>query len=343
MTNMRPNRTNPTRRVVLLAYDECQASAVVSMIEVLNIANEYVARGELGAPAVFRWQVVSPDGRPPHAMGNVTLAVESRLAKAEDPDVVFVPGAHFTGNTQRLEQQVATLAESCGAWLAEQQRKGAVLAASCSGVLVLAKSGLLAGKRATTSWFLGKLLRSSYPHVRFCEGELVTRDGRVFSSGAFTASLELMLQVVEHFAGPAVALACAKVMLIDANRDSQFPYMTLQARQHHNDHLVLQAQSRIRSQVREDISVENIAQRLGVSPRTLNRRFHAALGRSPAQYLQEVRVEGAKRLLETSRLSLEEIIERVGYRDSSSFRRTFERMTKVSPSRYRQMFSMRGK
>ena len=343
MTNMKPNRTPPTWRVVLLAYDECQASAVASMIEVLKIANLYAARGERAATPLFRWQIVSPDGRPPHAMGNVTLAVEGRPAQAEEPDVVFIPGAHFTGDTRRLEQRVAALAESCGAWLTDQQRKGAILAASCSGVLVLAKSGLLDGKRATTSWFLGKLFRASYPQVRFSEGELVTRDGRLFSSGAFTAGLDLMLQVVEHFAGPAVALACAKVMLIDANRDSQFPYMTLQVRQHHNDRLVLQAQSRIRSNVCEDISVENLAQRLGVSARTLNRRFHVALGCSPTQYLQEIRLEGAKRLLETSSLSLEEIIERVGYRDSSSFRRMFERVTKVSPSRYRRMFSMRAK
>jgi transcriptional regulator GlxA family with amidase domain len=343
MTQMKPNRPHPTRSIVLLAYDGCQASAVFSLVEVLRIANMYAAGGEQAAPPVFRWQILSPSGRAANAMGDITLCVEGGLERAGNPDAIFVPGMHFDGNTQLLGRHVATLAESCGAWLIDQYRRGAVLAASCSGVFVLARARLLDGKRTTTSWFLGKLFRASYPHVRFCEGELVTRDGQLFCSGAFTACLDLALQIVEHFAGPTLALACAKVMLIDVNRESQFPYMTLQARAHHNDGLVLRAQSRIRSRVREDISVENLARHLDVSVRTLNRRFHEALGCSPMRYRQQVRIEGAKRLLEISSFSLGEIMERVGYHDVSSFRRLFERMTKVSPSRYRRMFSMRGR
>lgn len=339
MTYMKLNRPSPTRSIVLLAFDECQASAVFSMLEVLKVANMYAARGEQAAPPVFRWQILSPNGGSVRAMGDATLCVEGGIAQAKDPDGIFIPGLHFDGNFERLQQRVAGLADGCGAWLRGQHRRGALLAASCSGVFVLARAGLLDGKRATTSWFLGKVFRATYSGVRFCEGELVTADERLFSSGAFTAGLELALQVVEYFGGPGLALACAKVMLIDANRESQFPYMTLQARAHHSDLLVLKAQSRIRSRVREEISVESLAEHFGVSARTLNRRFHEALGCSPTQYLQEVRIEGAKRLLETSSFSLEDVMERVGYHDLSSFRRLFERMTKVSPSRYRRMFS----
>jgi transcriptional regulator GlxA family with amidase domain len=338
---MEPNRTGPTRSVVLLLADNCQASAVLSMVEVLRIANLHAARGDPAAPPAFRWQLLSPGGKPVRVMGGATLAAEGDLSQAGRADAVFVPGLHFDGDAQRLQQRIGTLTDSCGPWLVDQYRKGAVLAASCSGVFVLAQAGLLNGKRATTSWFLGRLFRECFDRVRFCEGELVTRDGQLFSSGAFSASLELALEIVEHFAGPALAVACAKVMLIDANRDSQFPYMTLQTRAHHGDQLVLRAQSRIRSRVREEISMQDLARRLGVSARTLNRRFHEAIGRSPIQYLQEVRIEGAKRLLETSGLSLEQIMERVGYHDPSSFRRLFERTTKVSPSKYRRMFGRR--
>jgi transcriptional regulator GlxA family with amidase domain len=340
---MKPNRPTGTRSIVLLAYHECQASAVLSLVEALSIANLYSARGEQAAGPAFRWQIVSPSGRPADAMGGIRLAVEGGLSQAEKADAVFVPGMHFDGDTGRLQRSVAALAQTCGSWLADQYRNGAVLAASCSGVFVLAQAGLLDGKRATTSWFLGRLFRATFGRVRFCEGELVTRDGRLFCAGAFSASLDLALQLVEHFAGPALALACAKVMLIDVNRDSQFPYMTLQARAHHSDQLVLRAQSRIRSRLREEVSVDDLARHFGVSARTLNRRFHAAIGCSPTQYLQEVRIEGAKRLLETSGLSVEQIIERVGYHDPSSFRRLFERMTRVPPSGYRRMFSLRDK
>ena len=271
------------------------------------------------------------------------MAAEGALSQAKRADAVFVPGLHFDGDPKRLQQCVSSLTDSCGPWLAEQYRRGAVLAATCSGVFVLAQAGLLDDKRATTSWFLGRAFRASFERVRFCEGALVTRDGRLFSSGAFSANLDLCLEIVEHFYGPALALACAKVMLIDANRDSQFPYMTLQTRTHHGDQLVLQAQSRIHSRVRDEISVEDLARRLGVSARTLNRRFHEAMGRSPTQYVQEVRIEGAKLLLETSGLSLEQIMERVGYHDPSSFRRLFARITKVSPGQYRRMFARGGR
>jgi transcriptional regulator GlxA family with amidase domain len=337
------NETSPTRSVALLAYDQCQGSAVGSMVEVLDIANIYGARGEPSAPPAFRWDVVSPDGSSPLAMGDLGLSVAGALAQVPNPDLIFIPGLHFTGDTKRFARQVSALARNCGEWLAEQYRNGAVLAASCAGVFVLAEAGLLDGRKATTSWWLEPMLRANYPRVVLREGEAVTRDGRILSSGAFSACLDLALQSIEYFVGPAVAFSCAKVVLIDATKGSHFPYTTLQAKMQHRDDLVLRAQSRIRSGVRQGTSIESLARELGVSTRTLNRRFHEALGCTPTHYLQDVRVDGAKRLLETTSLSVEEIMERVGYDDPSSFRKLFERITRVSPRQYRRMFSLRRK
>lgn len=323
----------------MLAYDDCQGSAISSLIEVLDIANLYAARGELTATPIFRWRVVSPDGRATVAMGGQTIAVHGPPDCVAAPDVIFIPGLHFTGDAGRFRRQIQSLAVACGPWLRMQADAGRSLAASCAGTFVLAEVGLLEGRRATTSWWLGRLFRADYPGVSFCEGELVVCDGRIFSSGAFTACLDLGLRVVEAFGGPALALSCAKVLLIHARRDSQFPYMTLQARVDHQDELVLRAQSHIRSHMRTPLSVEVLAALLNTTPRTLGRRFREAVGCSPMAYIQEQRVEGAKRLLESTDLRYEEIVERVGYEDPSSFRRLFQRVTKVSPSRYRQMFS----
>lgn len=343
MTITKPNRTGATHTVALLSYEDCQGSAISSLMEVLDIANLYASRGDPQATPLFRWQIVSPDGTPPVTMGGVSMAVTGSPAQVPAPDLIFIPGLHFTGDTEAFVRQVKSLASSCGPWLRDQHENERVIAASCAGTFVLAEAGLLDGRNATTSWWLGKMFRASYPRVRFCEGELVTRDGRILSSGAFTACLDLGLQVVEYFAGPALALSCAKVMLIHAGRDSQFPYMTLQARMQHQDELVMRAQSHIRSKIRHDLSMEALAKTLNTTPRTLNRRFQEALGCSPKQYVQEVRVEGAKHLLESTDLNYEEIVERVGYGDPSSFRRLFERVTKVSPSKYRQMFSIHKK
>lgn len=340
MTITGRNPTVVSRTVALLAYDDCQGSAIGSLVEVLDIANLYAARGDPQAEPLFRWVIVSPDGRTPAAMGGLDIAVAGSPASVPAPDMIFIPGLHFTGDAPRFVQRVKALAASCGPWLREQHQAGRAISASCAGAFVLAEAGLLDGRRATTSWWLGKLFRAHYPQVQFCEGELVTRDGLILSSGAFTACLDLALRIVEYFAGPALALSCAKVLLIHAKRDSQFPYMTLQARTTHQDELVLRAESHIRSHVRQTLSVEQLAADLNTTSRTLNRRFREALGCSPKQYIQELRVEGAKRLLENTDLTFEEIVDRVGYADPRSFRRIFERTTKVSPSRYRRMFSI---
>lgn len=339
MTIKRSIQPITTRLVALLAYEDCQGSAISSLIEAFDIANLYATRGDPDAAPLFRWVVVSSDGTPVHAMGGVRIKVDAAPSDVMEPDLIFIPGLHFSGNLPRFLDQVRQLAERCGTWLRTQHDGGRLIAASCAGSFVLAEAGLLDGRRATTSWWLGRVFRTRYSKVDFCEGELVVRDDRIVSSGAFTACLDLALQLIEHFGGCALALSCAKVMLIHAKQDSQFTYMTLQARAQHHDELVLKAQSHIRSNLRLDLSVDNLAKALCVSSRTLNRRFHETLGCSPMQYIQEVRVESAKRLLETTDLSFDEIVRRVGHDDTSSFRRVFERTTQVSPMKYRQMFS----
>lgn len=343
MTIKRSIQPIATRSVALLAYADCQGSAISALVEALDIANLYAGRGDPEATPLFRWSIVSPDGAPAPAMGGVQIKVDGAPAAIPAPDLIFVPGLHFSGDLPHFIAQIEGLAAQCGDWLRGQHEGGRMVAASCAGAFVLAETGLLDGRRATTSWWLGRLFRTRYPKIDFREGELVVRDARIVSSGAFTACLDLALQVIEHFGGAALALSCAKVMLIHAKQDSQFPYMTLQARIQHHDELVLKAQSHIRSNLRLELSVEGLSKALCVSPRTLNRRFHDALGCSPMQYIQEVRVEGAKRLLETTDLNFDEIVHRVGHDDPSSFRRVFERTTRVSPTKYRRMFSLQAR
>lgn len=340
MTIKRSIQPITTRTVALVAYEDCQGSAISSLIEAFDIANLYVTRGDAEATPLFRWHIISPDGAPPHAMGGVGMKVDGAPADVPTPDLIFIPGLHFSGSLPHFIAQIEGLAQHCGDWLRSQREGQRMIAASCAGAFVLAEAGLLDGRRATTSWWLGRVFRTRYPKVSFCEGELVVRDDQIVSSGAFTACLDLALQVIEHFGGAALALSCAKVMLIHAKQDSQFTYMTLQARVQHHDELVLKAQSHIRSNLRLDLTVEGLATALCISSRTLNRRFHEALGCSPMQYIQEVRVEGAKRLLETTDLNFDEIVHRVGHDDPSSFRRVFERITQVSPMKYRQMFAL---
>lgn len=176
MTITGSNRTTPTRMVALLAYDGCQGSAIGSLIEVLDIANLYASRGDAQALPLFQWTIVSPDGKAPTAMGGVSVAVMGAPQDVPAPDLIYIPGLHFTGDSGHFLQQVRAVAGSCGEWLLKQHREGRAVAFSCAWAFIAAETGLLDGRRAATSWWLGKLFRATYPRVGFCEGR--TRGAR---------------------------------------------------------------------------------------------------------------------------------------------------------------------
>jgi transcriptional regulator GlxA family with amidase domain len=228
---------------------------------------------------------------------------------------------------------------TCG-YAAKQHRSRRYLAANCSATFLLAEAGLLDGRLATTSWWLSGDFRRTYPKVRLTPDALVTKDERILCGAAFSACLNLGVEIIAEFLGPRAALSCARVMLVDVNRTTQLPYANLQEQVHHGDELVLRAQSVLLSNLRRPTQLEGLADRLRVTTRTLNRRFKAATGETPLEFLQKARIERARGLLETSRLSFDQIVERVGYEDASSFRRLFKRAVGISPHEYRRRFSI---
>jgi transcriptional regulator GlxA family with amidase domain len=205
---------------------------------------------------------------------------------------------------------------------------------------LLARTGLLDSRRATTSWWLERTFRATFPRVQLHADELVTQDRRLWCGGAYTAYLNLGLRLVEELASPAVARACARIMLIDANRAFQTPYTVLQTHVGHSDDLVWRAQTWMQARLKNGFSTRAVAEALQVTERTLIRHFKQTLGEPPGRYLQRLRVEAARWLLEATDLSLEQIIERVGYADVSSFRRLFERETRLSPREYRHRLAL---
>jgi transcriptional regulator GlxA family with amidase domain len=227
--------------------------------------------------------------------------------------------------------------------LHRQHERGALIASVCSGAFMLAESGLLDGRRATTHWALADAFRQRYPQVDLCANEVITEQKQLLCSGAVTSYLNLALRLVERFAGRSLASTCSKLLLIDMNRISQASYreLTVQDMQSHSDRLVERAQHWMEKHVHEGFRLSDLANHLTVSERTVIRRFKTAIGETPLGYLQAMRIDIAKRLLETSNLNVELIGERVGYGDLSTFRRLFKRETGVAPREYQQRFSSR--
>jgi transcriptional regulator GlxA family with amidase domain len=225
--------------------------------------------------------------------------------------------------------------------LRRQHARGALLASYCTGSFILAEAGLLDGGVATTHWAKAKVFAKRYPEVDLRVSEILTEQNRILCSGAVTTSLNLALRLVEKFAGASVAAATGKMMLIDTNRVSQSSYASLPERDSHSEALVARAQRWMEKSLSQGFSLGELARHLAVSERTLNRRFKVAVGEAPLHYLQSLRVDVAKRLLETQGLKVDAVSERVGYADLSTFRRLFKRETGLSPREYQRRFSRR--
>ncbi len=329
------------RDVAILLYDDCQPSAVSVVIESLSIANLHWAVANGNGKPPFAWRTVSRDGRPVRAMGGVTLVPDGSAESLRKPDLIFVPAIR-SDDLRHLARSVERLGAQWGAALRAHHRRGGHIAANCSATFLLAEAGLLDDRTATTSWFLSRSLRSRYPRVRLAGEMLVARDERIFTAAAFSSCFNLCIEMVAEFLGPRAALTLARVMLIDANRTAQLPYANLLDQSKHGDDLVLRAQTLLLANLRRAPDVEKLSDRLHVTSRTLCRRFKRAIGETPREFLQKARIERAKRLLETTRERLDQIVHRVGYEDVSSFRRLFTRQIGISPRDYRRRFRIAG-
>lgn len=325
--------------LAMLAYDDCNATSVTGPIDILSLVNTLWHRENDGAHgSLFDWRILSPDGKPVRTYTGIRLEVDGTWREAKGCGLVVVPAVHYQRASdliKRLEQLRPWLA-----WLPTLNDGDTHIAAKCTGTFLLAESGLLDGRKSTSSWWLKNLFEHRYPKVELTIDDLVVSQGNIHTAGAYNAYVDLMLRLVERFAGRDLSLLAAKIMLADANRTSQAAYSTLQDHMGHADSLVSQAQSWMQARLREELDLERVADAVGVSPRTLIRRFKQAVGETPTRYLQQLRIDAAKRLLESTGLNLDAITERIGYLDTSTFRKLFKKHTGLSPGAYREKFGI---
>lgn len=321
----------------ILVLDECHASSVGGFADILQVANVHLRRQQGAAAAQFAWRFVSLAGKPVTASNGLQLQTHA-LAPHEHYDLVFVPSLHY-GGRRRFEQFLDRQAGVC-AWLLAQWQAGAWIAANCTGTFILAQTGLLDGRTATTTWWLERQFRIRYPEVRLQLRSVITEAERMLCAGASASYLLQAIRIVERFAGRAVASQTAKSLLIDVSQTSQVPYLPLLAERTHSDSLVQRAQHWLQSNMSRELRMSELAVALAVSERTLIRRFRAALERTPLAYLQDLRLEAARALLETGDLGIDAIAGQIGYRDTSSFSRLFRQRIGMSPGAYRNRFQV---
>jgi transcriptional regulator GlxA family with amidase domain len=203
---------------------------------------------------------------------------------------------------------------------------------------VLGKTGLLDGRLATTTWWLERQFRQRYPKVNLQIRPLVTEVDRLMCAGASASYLLQVVKVLERFCGPTIASQTAKTMLIDTTYTTQLPHIPLLAEDTHSDSLVKRGQHWLQRNMTKGLRIAHMAQHLGVSDRTLIRRFATALHQTPRTYLQGLRLEVARALLENGDMNVDQIAAQVGYGDVSAFSRLFRRRIGMSPGGYRTRF-----
>jgi transcriptional regulator GlxA family with amidase domain len=322
-------------------YEGILASGVAGPIDVFNASNhlgarEAAARGTPAPPGIA-WRVESLDGQPVRAASGQTIAVDGKIDPRKHADAVVLTAPFFSNMDEFIgrEEQVRALSSA----LQRQRKAGAVLAAYCTGNYLLAEAGLLDGRVATTHWARAADFARRYPAVEVRAREVLTAQDGIISGGSVTSYLNLAVKLVEMFAGERLASKTAKSLLIDMNRTSQASYATLLDEHGHADPLIAKAQQRMEATLQEGFSMSDLAAWLAVSERTLNRRFKQATGLAPLSYLQNLRIEVAKQLLETRPIGIEVVSQRVGYGDLSTFRQLFKRKTGLSPGEYQVRFA----
>jgi transcriptional regulator GlxA family with amidase domain len=326
------------KKIILLANDESSIAGVSGALQIFNIANLLWNIENPGKDPVFDCSVVSSVKNRLEPCKGLQFELTQGMHPYEQADAVVTTGFIYQSVNHLLEK--TDKEKTAIDWIRRQYDQGAVIGASCTGTVLLAETELLDGKTATTSWWLESLFRRRYPKIKLQIHRLIVENGRLITAGAVTSYANLVLSLIEKFVGKDLALSCSKIMLIDINKFSQGPFIMLQTLLEHSDEMVIKAQYWINEHLQRKFDLHELADYLAVSYRTLIRRFKSVTGDTPTRYLQKMRIEAAKRLLETTDLNLETIVERVGYLDPSSFSLLFKRLTQLTPREYRLQFSM---
>ncbi|MEN8136310.1 MAG: helix-turn-helix domain-containing protein [Thermodesulfobacteriota bacterium] len=320
------------KKITILTFDSAAATTATAPMDVFLFAGSLynTSNGKEITP-FFEVEVVTPDGKPAICSNNLSITPHRSFEEVEKTDLILISAIWDIETTlSKHKKSIATLIE--------HYERGTNLGGLCTGAMILAETGLLDGKDATTHWSVTDVFRQLYPKVLLKPERLFTDAGDLFCSGGFNACIDLSLYLIERYLGCEIAAQTAKAMIFDIGRVSQTPYTCFNVQRNHNDKSILESQRQIEEKFNENINVEILAQENGMSRRTFERRFKNATGDTPLMYLQRTRVEEAKKILETKDKSFDEICYHVGYEDSSFFRKIFTKHAGLRPGEYRKRF-----
>ena len=324
-------------RVSIVAIPDAVVSTLSGIYDVMNaFATMRDAAPGVSTPPPFRIEIVGEASGPLDLASGVPTYVQRAIDAIASTDVVIVPsillraGSWQTGRYPRLIE-----------WLTTMHRHGAVLCSACSGLFLLAETGLFDGKDTTVHYDYARVFAETYPAIPIHPERVLMIAGRredLISSGASMTWHDLVLYLIARYAGSTAAQTVARFFALQWHQDGLAPYIVFEGHMDHGDSEILAAQQWLETHFSVASPVEEMIKRSSLAESTFKRRFANATGLTPINYVQRLRIEEAKRRLERTEASIDEIGWQVGYEEPAFFRRLFKRTTGLTPGAYRKRF-----
>lgn len=299
--------------------------------QIFTEANKFIQ--SIGKSDLCKVQLVGLTEQVPVCGGKYTVNADVINSDIKKTDLIVIPA--LDGDMREMLE----LNKDFIPWIIDQYNKGAEVASLCLGAFLLASTGLLTGKQCATHWMASQDFKKMFPDVHLVEDKIITDELGLYSSGGAFSYLNLILYLIEKYAGRDVSVFMSKAFQIDIERRSQSQFIIFNGQKSHEDESIKKAQEFIESNFHDKIAIDQLADMFAIGRRSFERRFKKATNNTVVEYMHRVKVEFAKRSFESSRKNIHEVMYEVGYSDAKAFREVFKKITKLTPIEYRNKYN----
>ncbi|ASZ14934.1 helix-turn-helix domain-containing protein [Chitinophaga pendula] len=319
------------KHISILVPEDAVLASIGDPRYMFTAVNDFLVQA--GREPLFNVQLVGLSKEVKLNNGVFSVHTDALIHDVKKTDLIFVPA--IIGDLKTAIEKNKALFP----WIVQQYRQGAEVASLCIGAFLLASTGLLNGKECSSHWLTANEFREMFPEVNLVDGRIITEEQGLYSSGGANSYWNLLVYLVEKYTDREIAIKASKVFAVEIDRKTQSPFVMFNGQKKHEDLPIKQAQEFIEKNVENKISVDDLAVQFAIGRRHFDRRFKKATNNTPAEYIQRVKIEAAKRQLETSTKNVNEVMYDVGYSDTKAFRTVFKKLTGLSPIDYRNKYN----
>lgn len=319
------------KNISILVLESSVMQAIADPQYCFSAVNQFFVSS--GKPPVFNIELVGLTNEVKLNNGQFIVKTDKLLSEVKHTDLIVVPALFG-----HLELAIEANKEFIP-WMVERYHGGAEIASLCLGAFLVASTGLLDQKKCSTHWNFTTDFATMFPQVDLQHGEIITEETRIYTSGGATSYWNLLLHLVEKYTDRQTAILTSKYFAIDIDRNSQSVFTLFKGQKTHPDKEVMAVQNFIENNIEKKFTIDDLAERVSLSRRSLERRFKQSTHNSLLEYIQRVKIESAKRCFETSRKNINEVMYELGYNDAKAFRNVFKKITGLTPLEYRNKYN----